>query len=66
MYQCTSIRTGTIALVNHSVLARGIEVNEAHPTIAKSQDFNSSTEKEAFAYMADTPEEVAKRFEERA
>jgi len=50
--------------VTYSALAMGINVNEAHPAIAESQASNSFTKKEAFAYIADTPEEVAKRFEE--
>ena len=65
VYQHTRILTGTIALVNFSALARVIEVNKAHPAIAESQASNSSTKKEAFAYMAGTPKEVAKRFEEQ-
>jgi len=65
VYQHTRILTGTIALVNFSTLARVIEVNKAHPAIAESQASNSSTKKEAFAYMAGTPKEVAKRFEEQ-
>ena len=64
VYQHTRIRMGTIALVNYSALTREIEVSEAHSTIAGSQAFNSSIEKKVFAYMAGTPEEVAKRFEE--
>ena len=52
--------------MNYSTLARGIEVNEAHPAIVESQVPNSSTGKEVLAYMASTPKEVAKRFEEQA
>ena len=66
MYQHTCIRTGTIALVNYSALAKGIEVNEAHLAIVESHASNSSTEREAYAYMVGTPKEVAKRFEEQA
>ena len=51
--------------MNYSVLVRGTNVNEAHPAIAESKAFNSSTEKEAFGYMEGTPKEVAKRFEEQ-
>ena len=65
VYQHTCIWTGTVALVNYSTLARGIKVNEAHAAIAESQASNSSTEKDAFAYMAGTPEEVAKQFKEQ-
>jgi len=52
--------------VDYCALARGIEVSEAHFAIVKSQASNSSVEKEAFAYMAGTLEEVAKRLEEQA
>ena len=52
--------------MNYNVIASGIEVNEAHPTIAESQASNSSTEKQAFAYMAGTPKKAAKWFEEQA
>ena len=65
MYQHTCIRTGTITPMNYSAIGRGIDVNEAHPAITESQTSNSSTEKEAFAYMAGTSEEVAKYFEEQ-
>jgi len=64
--QHTRMWTGTIASVNYSALAKGIDVNEAHTAITESQTSNSSTEKEVFAYMAGTPEEVTKRFEEQA
>jgi len=37
VYQCTCIHTSTITLINYSALARGIDVNEVHPTIAESQ-----------------------------
>ena len=52
--------------MNYKALAWGIDVNDAHSTIAESPAFNSFTEKEAFTYMAGTLEEVAKRFEEQA
>ena len=52
--------------VDNSLLARGIEVNDEHSTIIKSQSSNSSLETTAFAYMAGTLEEVARRFEEQA
>jgi len=64
MYQRTRICTGTIALVNYNALAWGIDMNKAHPAIAKLLASNSSTEKKTFAYMEGTSEEVAKRFEE--
>ena len=46
--------------VDYSALARGIKVSESHSAIAESQASNSSVEKEAFAHMENTPEEVAK------
>jgi len=54
---------GTIALVDYSLLTRGIEVNNEHSVVIKSQSSNSSSETTAFAYMAGTPEEVARQFE---
>ena len=66
MYRHTRIRTGTITPVNYSALARGVDVNEAHPAIAKSHTFISSAEKETFAYTAGTLEEMTKRIEEQA
>jgi len=42
VYQHTRILTGTIALVNYSALARGVDMNGAHPAIAKSRASNSS------------------------
>jgi len=59
-------RTGTIALVNYSTLTRGIDMNDAHPATTESHASNSSTEKEAFAYIEGTRKEVAKRFAEQA
>ena len=52
--------------MDYSALAQGIEVSKAHSAIAESQASNSSVEKEAFAYMAGTPEEIARRFEQQA
>jgi len=66
VYQHTSIWTGTIIPLKYNALARGIDMNEPYPTIAESHASNSSTEKESFAYMAGTLEEVVKRFEEQA
>jgi len=51
-----------IAPVDDSALARGIKVSESHSAIAESQAMNSFVEKEAFAYMASTAEEMARRF----
>jgi len=66
LYRHTCTRTGVIAPVDYSVLARGIEVSELHSIIVESQASNSSVEKEAFAYMASTSEEMARRFEQKA
>jgi len=57
---------GAIFTVDYNLLAREIEVNDEHSAIIESQSLNSSSETTAFAYMAKTPEEVAKRFEEQA
>ena len=65
MYQHIRTQYGIISPVNYSALARGIEVREAHSAIVESQALNSLVEKEAFTYMAGTPEEVAKRLEEQ-
>jgi len=66
VYQHTCTRTGTIAPVDYSVLARGIEISEAHTAIVESHASNSSVEKEAFAYMAGTLEEMARCFVHQA
>ena len=63
VYRNTRTRTGAMAPVDYSALAKGIDVNESHSVIAESQASNASTEREAFAYMANTPEELARRFE---
>ena len=56
---------GTIALIDYSLLARRIEVNDELSTIIESQSLNSSSEIATFAYIAGTPEEVARQFEEQ-
>ena len=66
MYRHTRTRTGAVAPINYSALARGIEVNESHSTVAESQASNSSIEKEAFTYMTSTPEETARRLKQQA
>ena len=63
-YRHTQTCMGTIALVDYSLLARGIEVNDEHFAIIESQSLNSSLETTTFAYMAGTLEEVARQFEE--
>jgi len=64
VYRHTRTCIGAIIPVNYSLLAREIEVNDEHSAIIKSRSLNSSSETTAFAYMAGTPEAVAKRFEE--
>jgi len=66
VYRHTRTQTGVVAPVDYSALARGIEVSESHSAIAESQASNSSVEKEAFVYMANTPEETTRRFEQQA
>ena len=66
VYQHTCTRTGVIAPVDYSALTRDIKVSESHSAIAKSQASYSSVEKETFAYLASTPEEMARRFEQQA
>jgi len=64
IYRRTRIRTGVIALIDYNLLARGINANDEHSTVTESHSSNSYIEIEAFAYMANTPEEIARRFEE--
>jgi len=66
VYRHTCTRTGVIAPVDYSVLARGIEVSELHSVIVESQASNSSVEKEAFAYIEITSKEMDRRFEQKA
>ena len=66
VYRHTRTRTGAIAPINYSALARGIEVNDSHSAIAESQASNSFIEKDAFIYMTSTPEETARRLEQQA
>ena len=66
VYRHTCTQTGAVAPVDYSALARGIEISESHSTIAESQTSNFSVEKEAFAYMTGTPEEMARCFEQQA
>ena len=54
VYQHTRTRTGVVAPVDYSALARGIEVSESHSAIAESQASNSSVEKEAFTSVSYT------------
>ena len=52
--------------VDYSALTQGIEVSESHSAIIESQASNSSVKKEAFAYIASTPEEMVRCFEQQA
>jgi len=65
VYWHTLTRTRMIAQVDYSLLARRIEVNNEHSAIVKSHFLNLSSETTVFAYMAGTPEEVAKQFKEQ-
>ena len=66
VYQHTRTCLGMIAPIDCSLLARGIEVNDEHSAIIESRSLNSSSKTISFAYMAGTPEVVAKRFKEQA
>ena len=44
VYRDTRTRNGTIAPVDYSLLARGIEMNDEHSVIIESQSSNSSLE----------------------
>ena len=66
VYRHTHTRIGMVGPVDYSALAWGIEVNESHSAIAEPQASNSFIEKEAFAYMTNTPEEMVRRFEQQA
>jgi len=63
VYWHTRTRTGVVAPFDYSALTRDIEVSESHSAIEESQASNSSIEKEAFAYMTNTPEETTRRLE---
>ena len=66
IHRHTRTHTELITPIDYTLLARGIEVNDEHSAIIKSQSSNSSSGTTAFAYMAGTPKEIAKRFEEHA
>ena len=66
MYRHTRTRTGAVAPVDYNALAWGIEVSESHSAVTESQASNSSVEKESFAYMANTPEEMTRHLEQQA
>ena len=65
IYQHTRIRIGAMTPMDYNVLTWEIEASDEHSAIRESQSSNSYMEKESSAYMAGTPEEVAKRFEEQ-
>ena len=64
-YRHTQIRTRAIFPIDYNSLVRGIETNDEHSAIVGSHSSNSYRETEAFAYMADVPEEIARKFEEQ-
>ena len=64
IYRYTRIWIGAITPVDYNALARGIEINDEHTAITKSQSSNSYVE--AFTYVANTPEVMARRSEEQS
>jgi len=65
IYRHTRIRTGAIAPIDYNNLAKVVKSNDEHSVIIESHLSNSYVEKETFTYMANTPEEVASKFEEQ-
>ena len=66
VYCHTRTRTGAVAPIDYSALARGIEATKAYSAIAKSQASTSSVEKKAFVYMANTHKETTRHLEQQA
>ena len=66
IYKHTRIQTGAIALIDYNLLDREIDINYKRSTIAESHSSNSCVKNEAFAYMSNTKEEMARRFEEKS
>jgi len=66
IYGHTRMQTGAITPIDYNNLAKGVESNDEHSAIMESHSSNSYVEKEAFTYMTNTPEEVARKFEEQA
>jgi len=66
VYRHTRTRAGIVAPVDYNALAQGIEVRESHSAIAESHASNSSIEKEAFVYMANTSEETTRHLEQQS
>ena len=65
VYRHTRTQTGALPPIDYNALARGIEINDSHSTIAESHASNSSIGKEAFIYMTSTPEETTRRLEQQ-
>ena len=66
VYLHTCMREGILKPVDYKHVASGIEIEDEHSAIAGSQSSSSSVGNEAFVYMAGSPEEIARRFEEKA
>ena len=66
IYLHTRIWTGVVVLIDNNSLAREIEADDEHFAIVGSYSSNSYRGTEAFAYMADIPEEIARKFKEQA
>ena len=66
IYRHTRIQTEAIALINYNLLPREIEMDDEHSVIVGSHSYNSYRKTEAFAYMADVPKKIARKFEEQA
>ena len=66
VYLHTRIREGVLKPVDYNCLASRIELEDEHSAIAGSQSSSSSVGNEAFVYMAGSPEEIARKFEEQA
>ena len=66
IYQHTLIQTGAVVPIDYNSLAREIETDDEHSAIVRSHSSSSYRETEAFVYMAEIPEEIAKKFEEQA
>ena len=66
IYQHTRIWTDAIAPEDYNALIREIEISDEHSAIAESQSSNSYMEKEAFAFIAETLQDMTRRFEVQA
>ena len=62
----TRIWTGAIAQIDYNILAKEIKANNEQSIIMEYHSLNSYMERKAFAYMASTSEELARRFEEQS